>query len=138
MTYILLIIIGILLLVIFSLISSIKYTSLNKKFKSINIKYERFNAKPEEIKEVENQILEKGYWSQRYEVRMLVEFECRIEHKIENGLEKYITTVEFGQQVKFAAATIERAIVFKKIYENFQFELYDGLGWSSWKSKEHL
>ncbi|MNQ78791.1 hypothetical protein D3C85_937130 [compost metagenome] len=147
MMFILIIIIVALLLVILSQKSKIEDLSpkneisnlhLDENFKAIYIKYARFDPTSDEIKDVKKQIADKGNWSVRYEWKLMTSTECRIEHQIQDGRDIFLTTVECEHEIKFPAATIERAILFKKIYESLQFELYHSLGWSSWKSKDHL
>jgi hypothetical protein len=147
MTSILIIIIVSLLLVILSQKSKIDDLSpkneisnlhLDEKFKTIYIKYERFDPTSDEIRDVKKQIADKGYWSVLYEWKLMTSTECRIELQIKDGKEMFLTTVKCEHEITFPAANIERAILFKKIYESLQFELYYSLGWSSWKNKDHL
>lgn len=91
-----------------------------------------YKATDEEIIEVERQIAEKGFWEQHTEWRISTITSSRIEPQIKDGKKWFITTVKCEQEVMIPAKTIERAIVFKKVYEHFQAELWSKLGWASW------
>ena len=94
-----------------------------------------YKATNEEIKEVEKQILEKGFWEQEIEWRISTVMSSRIEPQNKDGEKWFITTVKCEQEVMIPAKTIEREIIFRKIYEDFQKELWHELGWASWTQK---
>ncbi len=97
-----------------------------------------YKATKEEIKEVEKQISEKGFWEQEIEWHISTVMTSRIEPQNKNGERWFITTVKCEQEVMIPAKTIERAIIFRKIYEDFQKELWHELGWASWTQKNKL
>ncbi|SRR5690606_31551111 len=132
---VLVIIIIALLIVIF--LQSFLYNSPNVKWKSVNIKYHKFSPTKQEIEEVKKQIREKGYWNLLYEWKSSTDTYCEIKPEIKNGKTMYLTTVRCEHTTTFYASSIERAILFKKIYEHLQVELYDNLGWSGWKDKNN-
>lgn len=136
--WILIILIVILFVIILIKDNQLKRLPEKEPTKSIMIRYEKFKAKTEEIAIVEKQIAEKGFWNHQYEWKLMTATECRIEPKIINDREVFLVNVKCEHEIEFTATTIERAITFKKIYENLQQELYSGLGWSSWKSKNSL
>ena len=97
-----------------------------------------YKATVEEIKEVEKQIAEKGYWEKTVEWRISTETTSRIEPKEKDGKKWFITTVKCEQEVMIPAKTIERAVIFRKVYEDFQRELWHRIGWASWSKKDKL
>ena len=94
-----------------------------------------YSASKEEIETVTKAINENGYWESSTEFRMSTYMTTRIEKQIKNGKPWFITTVNCEQEIMIPAKTIERAIVFKNIYEDFQFDLINRIGWASWSSK---
>jgi hypothetical protein len=62
----------------------------------------------------------------------------RIEPKKMGGNHFFVTTVKCNQEVMIPCRTIERAILFKKLYEDFERELWSQFGWASWASKEKV
>ena len=97
-----------------------------------------YKATEEEIKEVEKQIAEKGFWEQDLEWRISTVMTSKIEPKVKDGIKWFITTVKCEQEVMIPAKTIERAIIFQKIYADFQMELWHEQGWASWTSKDSI
>jgi len=95
-----------------------------------------YKAKEEEIKEVEKEIAEKGFWEKSVEWRISTVTTLRIEPQHKNGEKWFITTVKCEQEVMIPAKTIERAIIFSKVYKDFQMELWHELGWASWTKKD--
>ena len=94
-----------------------------------------YYASENEIAEVEEAILQNGFWEENIEWRISTTTVSRIEPKTENDKKWFITTVNCEQEIKIPAATIARAIIFKKIYFDFQIELFYKQGWASWKTK---
>ena len=95
-----------------------------------------YSATEDEIKQVENAINKKGFWEDSFEWRISTVMTCRIEPKVENDKSWFITTVKCEQEVMIPAVTIERAIIFKKLYQDFQMELWHEQGWASWTKKD--
>lgn len=103
--------------------------------KSILKKLNEYVASEEEISTVEEAIAKDGYWEEDIEWRISTNTISRIEPKIEYEKNWFITTVKCEQEVMIPAATIERAIIFKKIYSDLQMELFYTQGWASSKTK---
>jgi hypothetical protein len=68
------------------------------------------------MKQVENAIEKEGFWEESVEWRISTVMNSRIEPKIQHDKGWFITTVKCEQEVMIPAASIERAIVFKKLY----------------------
>lgn len=102
------------------------------------INYNRFTPTADEINDAEKQIAEKGFWSESREWKLMTATDCSIEPYVQEGRTMYKVKVKCEFEITFPAATIERAILFKKIYEAMQQKLYADLGWSSYKSKDQL
>ncbi|MCK6610799.1 MAG: hypothetical protein L6Q78_07135 [Bacteroidia bacterium] len=98
---------------------------------------EDYTAMADEILEVEKQIAEKGFWEEHTEWRIFTVTSSKIEPQEKEGKIWYIVTVKCEQEVMIPAKTIERAIVFKKIYAHFQAELWSKQGWASWTQKDN-
>src|SRR5689334_21405332 len=98
-------------------------------------KLSEYSATEDEIKQVENAISKNGFWEDSFEWRISTVMTSRIEPKVENDKKWFITTVKCEQEVMIPAATIERAIIFKKIYQDFQMVLWLEQGWASWTKK---
>ncbi|MBL0104706.1 MAG: hypothetical protein IPP51_13630 [Bacteroidetes bacterium] len=99
-------------------------------------KISEYSATEAEIKQVENAIHTNSFWEESFEWRISTVMTSRIEPKMENNKLWYITTVKCEQEVIIPAATIERAIIFKKLYQDFQMELWHEQGWASWTKKD--
>jgi len=116
------------------------FLNSDKKLKYLKPSYMKplaeYFASAQEIKEVSDAITKDGYWEENIEWKISTNTISRIEPKIENGKEWFITTVKCEQEIKIPAASIERAIIFKKIYFDFQLELLYAVGWASWKTKD--
>ncbi|RZK67054.1 MAG: hypothetical protein EOO85_26015 [Pedobacter sp.] len=93
--------------------------------------FKEYFATPLEIIEVQTQINKKGYWECYDEWRISTTTVSRIELKNVNGEDWYITTVKCVQETMIPSRTIEKAIIFKKAYFDFQIDLFYNLGWSS-------
>lgn len=91
----------------------------------------KYYATQDEIKQVEKAINEKGYWEESYEWRISTVTTNRITPTLKDNVTWYITTVKCEQEIMIPAANIERAIVFKKLYEDFQKDLWHEQGWAS-------
>ena len=96
-----------------------------------------YKATENEIQEIEKSIKLNGYWEKDIEWRISTVTSLRIEPKIVNGINYFITTVKCEQEVMIPAATIERAVIFKNIYSEFMMELWKEQGWASWATKEN-
>lgn len=94
-----------------------------------------YSVTKEEIDLVTNEINKNGYWESSVEFRMSTYMTTKIEKQIINEKAWFITTVKCEQEVMIPAKTVERAILYKKIYEDFQFDLIYKIGWASWSSK---
>ena len=99
-------------------------------------KISEYAATKDEIKQVETAIDHCGFWEDIIEWRISTVMTNRIEPKIENERKWFITTVKCEQEVMIPAATIERAIIFKKLYQDFQMELWHEQGWASWSKQD--
>lgn len=97
-----------------------------------------YYASEKEILDVEKQIEENGFWEEHNEWRISTVTSSRIEPKIKNDEKWFETTVKCEQEIKIPAKTIERAIIFRKVYEDIQKELWHKLGWASWTKKDQL
>jgi len=89
-----------------------------------------------EIEVVEKAIAEQGYWEKAEEWRIFTNMISRIEPQERDGRKYFITTVKCEQEVMIPARTIERAILFMKVYQDFQKDLWHELGWASWVKKD--
>ena len=98
----------------------------------------KYSATEDEIKEVENAISDRGFWEESFEWRISTTTTSKIEPKIKDGKKWFITTVKCEQEVMIPAATIERAVIFKKLYQDFQMELWHEQGWASWTKKDKV
>lgn len=95
-----------------------------------------YTASAGEIQEVEKQIAANGFWEQITEWRISTFMTSRIEPQDKDGKKYFITTVKCEQEVMIPAKTVERAINFRKVYEDIQMELWHQLGWASWTKKD--
>ncbi|WP_291138959.1 hypothetical protein [Flavobacterium sp. UBA7663] len=95
----------------------------------------KYSATKNEVELIKDAINKNGFWEESYEWRISTVMSSRIEPKIENGRSFFITTVKCEQEVMIPAGTIERAIIFKKLYQDFQMELWHEQGWASWTEK---
>lgn len=95
-----------------------------------------YKATAGEIQEVQKQIAANGFWEQNTEWRISTVMTSRIEPQDKDGKKYFITTVKCEQEVMIPAKTIERAIIFRKVYEDIQMELWHELGWASWTKKD--
>lgn len=112
---------------------------LTKRQKSISAYLRPLNeykATTNEILDVEKQIAENGFWEQHTEWRISTVTSSKIEPQIKDGQKWFIVTVKCEQEVMIPGKTIERAIVFKKVHEHFQAEIWSKLGWASWTQKD--
>ena len=100
--------------------------------------FDDYQATEVEIKEVREQIEKNGFWEQNDEWRISTVMFSKIEPTIRDGEEFFITTVKCETEIMIPAKTIERAIIFKKIYEDIIIELWHDLGWPSWTKKNVL
>jgi hypothetical protein len=101
-------------------------------------KISEYSATDDEISQVETAINKNGFWEEDFEWRISTVMTSKIEPKIENDKKWFITTVKCEQEVMIPAASIERAIIFKKLYQDFQMELWHEQGWASWTKKDIL
>ena len=99
-------------------------------------KLSEYSATEDEIAQVETAINQYGFWEESVEWRISTVMTSRIEPKVENERKWFITTVKCEQEVMIPAATVERAIVFKKLYQDFQMELFYAQGWASSSRKD--
>jgi hypothetical protein len=98
---------------------------------SYQAKLKKYSATEEEIKIVTEAINKKKYWEEHTEWRISTVTSSKIKPLVKDGVTWFITTVKCEQEVMIPAATIEQAIVFKKIYEDFFIELFYTHGWAS-------
>jgi hypothetical protein len=97
--------------------------------------FSEYKASKDEILEIQEQIDKNGFWEEKNEWRIFTVMSSRIELIEKGDIRIYETTVKCEQEIKIPAKTVERAIVFKKIYEDIQMELWTELGWASWTTK---
>ncbi|MES2652710.1 MAG: hypothetical protein V4663_13290 [Bacteroidota bacterium] len=90
-----------------------------------------YAATEEDIKNITDSINKNGYWEEHVEWRISTVTSSKIEPKIKDDMTWYITTVKCEQEVMIPAASLERAIVFKKIYERFFVDLFYAQRWAS-------
>ena len=130
MTTLLIGIIIFLLLVIISLIVTIRNRN-NQKSSALFINYNKFKVDPKLVQEVEKAVEENGIWRHRYEWRLMQETELKIEPKVINNRTYYLVNVECSSSTQFTAYSIERALLFMKIYETLEMDFYYTIGWPS-------
>jgi hypothetical protein len=130
MTTLLIAIIIFLLLVVISLIVSIRNRN-NQKSSALFINYNKFKVDPKLVQEVEKAVEENGIWRHRYEWRLMQETELKIEPKVINNRTYYLVNVECSSSTQFTAYSIERALLFMKIYETLEMDFYYTIGWPS-------
>jgi len=136
MTTLLIGIIIFLLLVVISLIVTIRNIN-NNKSSALFVNYDKFKVDPKQIKEVEKAIEENGVWRHRYEWKMMQETELKIEPKIINNRTYYLVNLECSSTTQFTAYSIERALLFMKIYETLEMDFYYTIGWPSSEGLEN-
>lgn len=119
-----------LLLVVISLIVSIRNRN-NQKSSALFINYNKFKVDPKLVQEVEKAVEENGIWRHRYEWRLMQETELKIEPKVINNRTYYLVNIECSSSTQFTAYSIERALLFMKIYETLEMDFYYTIGWPS-------
>jgi hypothetical protein len=104
----------------------------------ISINHEKFVASKQEIEAVEKQIQDKGIWAERKEWKLMCEIDSTIEPvQIENKT-RYKVNLKCEIEVTVTAYSIERAILFKNIFESLHPTLYSEVGWAGWYSKTEI
>lgn len=116
--------------------AEILYTSEPTTHTSYIKPFNDYKATTSEIQDVEKQIAAKGFWEQNTEWRISTVMTSKIKPQDKDGEKWFITTVKCEQEVMIPAKTIERAIIFRKVYEDIQMELWHELGWASWTKKD--
>jgi len=101
----------------------------------IKINAEKFIATKQEIEAVEKQIRERGIWTECKEWKLMTEIYSKIEPIIVEGKTRYQINVKCEIEISVTAYSIERAILFKNMFESLHPSLYSELGWAGWYNK---
>lgn len=101
----------------------------------IKISAEKFIATKQEIDAVEKQIRERGIWTECKEWKLMTEIYSKIEPIIVEGKTRYQVNVKCEIEISVTAYSIERAILFKNMFESLHPSLYSELGWAGWYNK---
>lgn len=123
------------LLVLLIVQRSVLNNSKTSTSSPIKINAEKFSATKQEIEAVEKQIRERGIWTECKEWKLMTEIYSKIEPIIVEGKTRYQINVKCEIEITVTAYSIERAILFKNIFETLHPALYSEVGWAGWYNK---